>query len=649
MRTVARARAVLALSLLLGALLSLLAKPASAGLIVLDVSPTEGPVGTMVHASGGSCPDGGTLEGGAEFIFTIVTGPARSQLVQSGADGTFSTEYQVLPPPPGEAAPDNKYEITGSCSTNTKDVYDGGTFTLTGPTVLLSPFNPTPGSTVRLDGVGCVHDSTGPADGSVSMPGTAATATTFSALDNYTFSTDFQLPPDAPASGTITVTCLSQLRNGPGGVGGQMLTSQVAYPTQTNFGSGPPALPGANLPGDATRDQQIAEAERNALLHKGTTDARGYVGAKKVRSALSAAVRTPQDLPLSTTRVLVSAVIALALLLVVFPAELFNKTLEEHYDEVVGWLPWHRRRRGNPGEPAAPEQAPDPPSADVPAADVPAADVPAAGLPAAPSATAMTGLNRSAVLAVLAVATCAAILYSLVDPHAGMDKATVTAVIGVVLAIVVSTLLNGLPARRWIEKQYRAPHHLRAFPTALLVTVVCVLLSRALSFTPGYLYGIVAGFTTAAAVSTRDKGRAEAVGIATGLAVAYLAWLLRIPVVGRASHGGVGWLVLDALLAALFAGGLGGILFALVPLHSLPGSKLFAWSKLVWALFFGSSTFAFVLTLLSPAKGTGGAVGLTVLLFILFAAVSVGFWAYFRYRETPETPPPPAEPARATA
>lgn len=595
-----RARVVLASAFIVAAgWFGGVAPHASAGVRIVDVEPSEGPVGTAVHVTGEGCPPGGGLEGGAEIIFTVVTGGARSQLVNSNPDGSFSFDYVVLPPQAGGQTPDNTYKVTLTCDTNKDDEYSAPDFTLTGPKVVLAPAAPSPGGDLEVTGFGCVHDPSGPSDGTVSLPDLGVSQPLV-ATDSNGYSVTLTLPSDAPSHGVVEVTCLSQLRNGPAGPGGKMLTTRVNYPFVDSTGVLPaPAVPLPNSGGGLA--QPGAEVPGTPTgVENGKHNPAGYVAGRKVRSALAAAVRTPAELPLDATRVLVSALIAVALLLVVFPAELFNKTLEEHYDEVVGWLPWRH------------QQATD----------------------ASTTETASTSpFTRESLTVFGLVAVAAAVLYSLVDPHAGFDRATITAVIGVALAIVVSTLVTSIPARRWVTQHYDSAPRLRAFPAALVVTVVCVLVSRTMQFTPGYIYGVVAGFTSAAVVSKRDEGRAEVVTLGSTLLVAYTAWLLRIPVASRATHGGIGWLVLDTLLAALFAGGLGGLIFSLVPLHSLPGSKLFQWDKRVWAGLFGSSTFMFVLTLLQPSKGPGGAVWVTVALFCAFGAVSVGFWAYFRYRE----------------
>ena len=321
---------------------------------------------------------------------------------------------------------------------------------------------------------------------------------------------------------------------------------------------------------------------------------RGFVDGRRVRTALAAAVRKPSEIPWTVEAVAVSAVVAVALLLVLFPAQLFNATLEEHYDEIVGWLPW---RRGRP--------------------------------PPAERSHQWIGL--------LAVAMATAGLAQLLDPHVRLDRATATGVGGAATAVVVLSVISGAPTRLWLHRKYRTRSTLRAYPAALVVAVACVALSRALGFEPGYLYGIVGGFVMAAAVSDRDAGRSSAFGTLFGLALAAAAWLAHGRLLDRAESGATGWLVADAFLAAVYGGALGGLIFGLVPLRFLPGGTIAKWSRTAWAALFGFAVFGFVHTLLTPDVGERESVLVTTALFAGFGVASTAFWAYFRFRPARES------------
>ena len=93
----------------------------------------------------------------------------------------------------------------------------------------------------------------------------------------------------------------------------------------------------------------------------------------------------------------------LAVLLIAFPSELFNKTAEENQDEIRGWFTREKLARQDASAGAARL------SADV-------RDVPR-------------------------VAAFAAFLYGFLDPDFGADRASLALVIGLFMAIIVSTLV----------------------------------------------------------------------------------------------------------------------------------------------------------------------------------------------------------------
>jgi hypothetical protein len=83
----------------------------------------------------------------------------------------------------------------------------------------------------------------------------------------------------------------------------------------------------------------------------------------------------------------------------------------------------------------------------------------------------------------------------------------------------------------------------------------------------------------------------------------------------------------------MFVGGLQALVFGFVPVRFLPGAKVWAWSKRVWALLFTIGMFGFLHVLLHPEDDYEGSLTTMIVLFVAFAAASGAFWAYFRYRK----------------
>jgi hypothetical protein len=216
---------------------------------------------------------------------------------------------------------------------------------------------------------------------------------------------------------------------------------------------------------------------------------------------------------------------------------------------------------------------------------------------------------------------------------------------------MVGVLVAALAARTYRRARHRpSGWALHAIPSALLVAVACVAISRVVRFQPGYLYGLIGGAAFLVALDEREEGRSEAVVMTAVLLFAFVAWFVFGALVPQANgrDPSFGVLVADSLLAGLFIAGLEGLFFSLIPLRFLPGYRVKAWSWWAWVGLTAVVSFAFVSVLLRPASGYLGrptqmSVTLTFVLFAAFGAASVLFWVYFRLRPGPrEVAEPPA-------
>ena len=93
--------------------------------------------------------------------------------------------------------------------------------------------------------------------------------------------------------------------------------------------------------------------------------------------------------------------------------------------------------------------------------------------------------------------------------------------------------------------------------------------------------------------------------------------------------------ILDDFLAVVFVGGLVGTVIGLVPLQFLPGGRIAAWHRGVWAASFTAALFGLTGVLLWPNRGGHpGAAPLTtvVALFVVFGGASVALWWFFARR-----------------
>lgn len=296
------------------------------------------------------------------------------------------------------------------------------------------------------------------------------------------------------------------------------------------------------------------------------------------------------------------ALAGLIVLLMPFPAQLFNSTLETHYATVRRWFRLDALQR---------------------------------------STGRLSGFWESLV-GVLVFVLLAAVIYALLDPSVGVDVRGAATIVGLALGIVLTTVMASAPA---LMKAIRTGDawRIRALPATLIVGLMCVLISRLTGFLPGYLYGVILGFVFARELSRAEQGRANGLAAAALLVMALVAWFV-LALIGPEPTGIVATIAATALSTLLVAG-LEAVVFGLLPFRFLPGEPLHATNRLFWATLLLIGAFCFFHILINPASGYLGSSARTPLLtivglFVGFGLLSIAFWAYFRNK--------PADPDGAT-
>jgi hypothetical protein len=289
-----------------------------------------------------------------------------------------------------------------------------------------------------------------------------------------------------------------------------------------------------------------------------------------------------------------SALLALLLLLLMaFPGELFNSTVESNYDEIAGWLRWLRLQT-------------------------------------------LGGLWRGPAGVVMLLAL-GALVYSMLDPGFGLDIPSLASYLGLLGGLIVVLVAFELPGLLMHRRRTGELGALQALPWTLAAGGICVLVSRLANFEPGYLYGVLLGVVFSRPQNSEDDGRQAAAGALLTLIAAVGAWLalgwLRV----HLTDGSFLRVATETALAAIVVAGLEAVAFGMMPFRFLDGAAVRAWSRVVWGLLFVAGVFAFVHLLIGPQSGylaelspAGFAAALAV--FAAFAAVSFGLWGYFRFR-----------------
>ena len=313
------------------------------------------------------------------------------------------------------------------------------------------------------------------------------------------------------------------------------------------------------------------------------------------RNVLATSLPQVDQVDFGLDRLLVSALAVAALLvLIAFPAELFNTTLEEHYDEVRGWFGLKPRPLGG-------------------------------------------GRHHGALLALFLLLSGP--LWFAMQPSSRFDASTALGALGLSLATTVVVIASDLAAVLHVRRRYRERAVPIALPGALVIAVACVVLSRAVHFQPGYFYGLLGGLALSRSLERDESGRLAARTVAFLLVLSMVSWVALQPVSAAAAESGktLGTILVENLLGGIFWAALDSLVIAMLPLRLLEGSKVMGWSRAAWALLYGLTLLAFVHILLRPSTGyvsnTSVSPPLVVIgLFFGFAAFSFAFWGYFRFR-----------------
>ena len=336
----------------------------------------------------------------------------------------------------------------------------------------------------------------------------------------------------------------------------------------------------------------------------------GPAGVTGHRSAFLESVLGPSDLSFSPVLVAENLAIAAGLvLLIAFPADLFNATALANYEQIARWkiFAWSASVREMVG------RIPD------------AAKVPA-------------------------FATAGALLYAQLSPDFGFDRPSLALVVGMLCSLVLLALVHDV-SRAVYVRRFDIPSAVGTQPLLLLFAVVLVVLSRLADLAPGYVYGLFTAVIYLRPVDVRLDGKALALSSVVLGILAGGAWLMWDPVREMASRPDAGFpsLVLDAFLASFWVSALGTVVFGLVPLRFLSGEAVRRWSTTGWLIIYGLALMLFLHTMAHPERGfySRADVPLPVVLvpFFAFALFSVAFWGYFRARGRPQPGGPSVTPA----
>jgi hypothetical protein len=377
------------------------------------------------------------------------------------------------------------------------------------------------------------------------------------------------------------------------------------------------------------------------------TSGGGTSGPLPAASPIASTLGTPGEVFHSFGHNLENATITVAaILFITFPANMFNNTFSSNYGEILVILAgWRRRIRRAFGLTDKPEEESEPVTPALPAPTetsavvssepvVAGTEMAVSPIPATTGSKADTP-GRSSRPWFFAVLALGGILGGLLNPHFGFNSESVSGFGATLVSFVIGASLSW-----YISKVFRARHkyptrtYLKALPLGLGVAAICVIISRATNFEPGYLYGIVVSIAFVDSLEERHNNHLTVISTFSTLAVAVLAWFVWIPTNHFAGlhPGNIPIGLIDDVLGSIFVGGLVGTVIVLMPLEFMPGGALLKWRKDVWAVMFFVALFLLVEVELNPDSGPthhGSAPIVTAI--VLFVGFGGSTWLMRRY------------------
>lgn len=309
-------------------------------------------------------------------------------------------------------------------------------------------------------------------------------------------------------------------------------------------------------------------------------------------------VATPTALHFKAGSLAIAAIAGgLLVLLLAFPAELFNKTYEENQDEIHGVFKHVGVRRYHlpPG------------------------------------------------FGLIAFALIGGALATWLALGEGSDGNPVAVAVGLLVALPLVNFAWELPVELYSRRRSKIRGELHVLPTALIVGLLCALLSRALKLHPAYLYGIFAGFAAARAGTLTKAHAGKAVLWSAGI-LALLGigcWFAWGALAGHAEGDHRTWpiILLATAFFWVFVLSAEALVFGLIPLDYLHGKDLRRWRSTVWLLaqVLAAAFFIYVQVFHGEAEHINDFHELIrpLIFFVVFGGLSFAFWGYFHWDRRP--------------
>ena len=366
----------------------------------------------------------------------------------------------------------------------------------------------------------------------------------------------------------------------------------------------PVAIPLAAVPFVAVKPPA---ATQTGSASPGTKPDAGPAATKPATVApniLTNAIRTFQDILAHPQKV--STSVAIGLVLIIFatlPAHLLNATLSEQYERFARRLP-------KPKKPPHWLEA------------------------------VTAWLNREPVVGVLSIVVVTALLFGFADPTFGFTLASLRLFLACAVALFFVGYVANAVTLVIAHRQWDIDVAISVRPLGLILTVIGVILSRFLHFSPGFLVGLILGLTIASGKAVQASAwKVVLTRTVILLTMGIVAWgAFSVLASEHATEESFGSALLSETLVAVTTESLVALVVVLLPFRFLEGERIYQRSKILWAAVYLFALTAFLVAVVSwdgNWEVLGTAFWLWMAAFIVFGALCLGVYLYFRYWAPP--------------
>ena len=316
-------------------------------------------------------------------------------------------------------------------------------------------------------------------------------------------------------------------------------------------------------------------------------------------SIVSSGLPTVQDLIKSPALIGIAVASGIILLLLVaFPAELLKAAISENYDRLFG-----RLRRVN--------------------------------IRVHWVLRLKEFLGRAPVMGALLITVVTALVLGFADPHFGFDLESLRLVLACGIGLFVVGYVSNALTGAIVSRLWNVTTRIEIRPLGLIVTILGVLVSRVLDFSPGFLIGLVLGLTLTGETTLKQRSRAVLIRSGIVVTLGIIAWSAFSIAAAAGEPESFGAALAQDSLAAVVTEGFTALVIVLLPFRFLDGMEVFEESRRLWAISYSGALIAFcglVLPLEEIWTYLGSSFWVWLAIVAAFGAFCIGTYVVFRSR-----------------